>query len=810
MKRLYLLTALFIALSHQLFAQVIPKDIIERVTKSEFIFEGEVIRENGYWNDNENFIYTSLTIDVKKLFKGTLLCGKIEMILDGGKVGDSIALEISHNLVLKKGDKGIFLCRRTAKELPAIDYYPENNPEKLEAIFNEQGFLKYFKDGINPVISDWQFSLDSLAKVYDLMELYTQLNYVDCYPAQSIFDNELVQNEEPPTASNSDYRSSSVNAIDTNLTSTLENPQLTTFGGRKYFEFDISLSDSAAGIYLNQAIVKIKYDTLTFGSRIKFNNKITLSRGTVLLDTTTYRNPSGLDFTNEIITIVIGNTHDSLISFYDLSSTPTPTVHVKIEIMDCNHVSAIEQFQFNTFAFYTLGATTALPIFSYDTLNTPNNLNFSGCGGGIVYINSILPSNVRAGTGDLVTINGGGFGSTRGSGNVFLKNADDGGRTYLQLDSMDYITWNNNEISFIVPSAIGAQKHCPGSGLVKIMNDAGDSISSPMDYINIDYSVKNIYVHDSIFNKFFVNLSPDDTSAINGGFIFRPDTSFTSHPDRLATFKKAVDSWVCLTTVNFNVGDEIDTSTDSIAVLDGISRVKFAYISDSSTIANTQQWVYYRRGNCNSAWTKEIDIIFNKDFLFVADTNINNNIPVGYIDLYQVALHELGHALSLHHVNDQSKVMWYASLPFGIAAADRRVTLYNDQAAIDGGLYVVNESLLFDTVNCAAGTNILTSGNSHCTIDISEIDRKINNLNLYPNPTSSDLNISFQTDKPSALSIQIIDLTGRVIYSSVDKITTLSYNATIPISQSIDSGIYILKLNIGMSEYNGKFIKQKL
>ena len=639
------------------------------------------------------------------------------------------------------------------------------------------------------------------------MELYTQLNYVDCYPAQSIFDYELTQSVEPPTASNSEFRNSSINSIDTNVTSTLENPQITSMGGLKYFEFDIYLSDSTNGIYLNQGILKIKYDTLTFGSRIRFNSNMILSRGTVLLDTSTYLNPHGIDFQDDIVSIIISNTNGPSMSFYDLSPTPTQAIHVKMKILDCSHNSTVDQFQTNIHVLYTLGTTITTPLYTYDALNATNNLNFADCSSGTIYMNSILPSNVRGGTGDLVTINGGGFGATRGNGNVFLQNADDGGRTYLQLDSMDYVSWNNNQISFIVPSVVGAQKNVPGSGFVKLINDAGDSISSLLDYLTIDYSVKNIYIHDSLSNKFFANLTPDKLSAINGGFIFRPDSSFTLHPEKLAAFKKAVDSWVCLTTVNFNVGTESNTA-DTIAVIDSVSRVKFAYISDSSTIAKTQQWIYYRRGSCNSAWTKEIDMIFNKDLLYVADTNINNNIPVGYFDLYQVALHELGHALSLSHVNDQNQVMWYGSVRTGILASDRRVTLYNDQAAIEGGLYVVNESYQFDTINCAAGTNLLTSGMSNCTIGINEVDRKIYDLNLYPNPTSSDLNISFQIDKPSSLRIQILDMTGRVMYNDIDKLTSLSYNKTIPISSKLESGVYIIKLNVGKSENIGKFIKQ--
>jgi len=51
-------------------------------------------------------------------------------------------------------------------------------------------------------------------------------------------------------------------------------------------------------------------------------------------------------------------------------------------------------------------------------------------------------------------------------------------------------------------------------------------------------------------------------------------------------------------------------------------------------------------------------------------------------------------------------------------------------------------------------------------------------------------------------------MTGRVMYNNIDKITSLTYNTTIHVSANLESGVYLIKLNAGMSEYNSKFIKQ--
>ena len=76
-------------------SQEIPVDIVKRVTNSSNIFEGRVIRSDSYWSHDKKYIYTSSTIQIYKIFKGDITCGKIEVITDGGNVNDT-TLEISH------------------------------------------------------------------------------------------------------------------------------------------------------------------------------------------------------------------------------------------------------------------------------------------------------------------------------------------------------------------------------------------------------------------------------------------------------------------------------------------------------------------------------------------------------------------------------------------------------------------------------------------------------------------------------------------------------------------------------------------
>lgn len=837
MKKIYLSLLFTIILSYGVKSQIIPKDIIERVNQAEFIFEGEVIRSDGYWNDEENYIYTSLTIDILKTFKGNLLCGKVELITEGGEVGDSIALRISHNLELSKGEKGIFLCRRTDKEVPLVDFYNENNFEKLETVYNEQGFIKYYNDGINKEVVDIQFSLDSLAQAYDLMELYTQLNYVDCYPNQSVFHSDFKVQERQSSNGTSLLESEEIldnnyflesyfgpqntqhasGAIDTTLTLTLLNPQFSASAGRKYFSFDLGLSDSTNSIYFVQANPKIKFDTLTFGKRLKLTNRVWVTRSTLLQDTITFKEPTVSDNSDDGFTIVItaNNPSQFAVNYPDLGVVPIPAVHVKMEIYDCLQFSTVDLVGINSvFTGYTDHPQTGpFTLVHYDTTNISPPLSFLGCD--VLYIDSISPSIANAGVGDIITIYGDGFGGPpRGNGNVFLRNADYAGNVFLHLDSLDYINWTNTQIKFTLPSIIdslsthnGKRKGTPGTGMIAIKNDGGDSLISPSDTLTITYGILN-FLYQNLKSKHVVNLTPLDSSTMKREFNFRPDKSFSNFPDRLACLEEAIKQWVCLTTVNFKLGNDT-LYLDSIALEDNVNIVSFGYSQDTSVLAYTSTWINYTVSPCDKAYVREVDITVNRNLIpeFFADTNRLNSVPAGKYDLYQILLHELGHAHSLTHVNDTLALMYRSSSNRGIAANLRGIRLINDQSAIAGGTYIMDRSRAIDTVNC--NVHVMDLGTQHCVgvIGISELDFALSNMSVFPNPTDENINVVFDLAHRAKINISIFDLYGRNYFDEIKMIEPGVFKKEL-IMNNFASGIYLLRINAGNSSSVRKIIKQ--
>ena len=94
-KFIFFLNCFLLAIN--LFAQEVPENLARRINRVPYIFEGRVIRSDCYWSQRQDRIYTSSTIEITKIAKGTLSCGTVEIITVGGRVGDR-EIDISHNL----------------------------------------------------------------------------------------------------------------------------------------------------------------------------------------------------------------------------------------------------------------------------------------------------------------------------------------------------------------------------------------------------------------------------------------------------------------------------------------------------------------------------------------------------------------------------------------------------------------------------------------------------------------------------------------------------------------------------------------
>jgi hypothetical protein len=291
-------------------------------------------------------------------------------------------------------------------------------------------------------------------------------------------------------------------------------------------------------------------------------------------------------------------------------------------------------------------------------------------------ISSISPTTITAGTGDILTITGTGFNAARGSGRVLFRNPDNGGAGVINPLASDYISWTDTEIQVRVPSS-GIQGSGAGSGIVRVINSTNpDTAVSPQTLI-IPWSYTNL-------QNAGVPIKPVHFAhnGARGGYTFQLETNFAANTAAKDAFARAMQSWICATQMNWNIGEP--TTIDS-SVADLVNVVRFEIGNELAAgvlglcISN-----YYLCGT--TLVTADIDIIFDNqaagNFTWqYGPANPNSS----QVDFESVSLHELGHAQQLGHVILPGAVMHYAFNKGQLAR-----NLSNDD--INGGNYVTSRS----------------------------------------------------------------------------------------------------------------------
>ncbi|WP_216688118.1 T9SS type A sorting domain-containing protein [Hymenobacter siberiensis] len=271
-------------------------------------------------------------------------------------------------------------------------------------------------------------------------------------------------------------------------------------------------------------------------------------------------------------------------------------------------------------------------------------------------IAGFAPTSLTAGTGAVLTITGDGFGSTRGSGFVEFRNADDGGATRVKARDDDYLSWTNNQIQVRVPSTASggspvSSGHPAGSGPVRVTTSDQLNVESS-SAVTIVYALTNVESTDGKL------LQRPNHIALNatGGITFRFGPNFTATP--AAAWQRALATWRCQTGMNWEVGPA--SATNTIAD-DGQNVVAFDQGAELPARVLGRTTSYYKGCYAPNGevifWVKEIDMQFDDASPFQFGP-----LPaaINQVDFESVAVHELGHAQQLNHLNLPRAIMHYA------------------------------------------------------------------------------------------------------------------------------------------------------
>lgn len=604
-----------------------------------------------------------------------------------------------------------------------------------------------------------------------------------------------------------------------NINFEFDNFILSNSSGSDYVEFDI-MASSNVNTYIQNAPFYIQYDNTAFGTYIVMDGNITVTKGSAF--GSSYENPQTSMFDSLMNMFVVGITDDFNASSWNrplVNSTPIQVLHFKIKILNCDQTVDFNFVEQQVTSFVTLGVPTATEdlitgsFYFYDNV-TYSNLTAAIIPECLIYISQInnSTSTIHVIAGDIndqnsiLNIQGGHFGAVQGTGKMYMKNADDAGATWLELDSYD-MTWSDNLITAKVPSCkINGDKLIVGSGQIKIINSNSDSVISNQNVI-VDYSLINYKT--STTNVFKNRLVLAALDSADNKILFRLNTNVANNAPIKGCVAKAIKDWRCSTTVNWFL-DTLTTNVDT-ATYDEISVIRFSYNLPYDVLARaTPIQIYCDQTNNSVGYVSEIDVEINANRLndFQSDTTFLTSIVSGKYDLYEVILHEFGHGCLLNHTNQTNSIMYPFSNQGPINTNQRKTFIDFDN--IDGGINVViksNNTTNFlctgvQTMSSQSGGNCVgTSGTRYIT------DNSNNSLNIFPNPTNDFLNINYSLTSKGKTQLQIINSIGQVVreYSNQQ----LEGTHTITVDTKIFSkGIYYIRFSDGVNSKQAKVVIQ--
>ena len=115
-----------------------PVSIDEKITNSTNIIEGKVVSKTSFWNAAHTVIFTTNKIKVYKIFKGGMTDTYVEVLTQGGTVGD-ITLEASDLLSLDNDEIGVFFLYPNTLNLRS----PLTNNILMDVYSSGQGCFVY-------------------------------------------------------------------------------------------------------------------------------------------------------------------------------------------------------------------------------------------------------------------------------------------------------------------------------------------------------------------------------------------------------------------------------------------------------------------------------------------------------------------------------------------------------------------------------------------------------------------------------------------------------------------------------------------
>ncbi|PHI19380.1 hypothetical protein CEQ90_12730 [Lewinellaceae bacterium SD302] len=339
----------------------------------------------------------------------------------------------------------------------------------------------------------------------------------------------------------------------------------------------------------------------------------------------------------------------------------------------------------------------------------------------MVVINNFSPTTASAGTGTILTIDGSGFGAAQGT--VFFDNPDDGsGGSFGAALPGDVVSWNDNQIQVAIPGQAGT-----GAIIVQAANGMNGTSASNL---TITFAVTTLGTASGSVNSRMIDDMHDD----DGGYryVYSSSTanagvSFAADADARAAFERALGTWQQDPGAEYAgyAGANCGTTTIQQPLNDGVNVISYdnnAYDFDDELSDATIGVAFSDYSACGSS---EFELV-NVDIFFRRNGDPNNTggsvnwyYGIGSQNFNQssfesTALHELGHAHQLSHVNNPMELMHFSS-----NTGSNVINI--STGASTGAAFVKNLSLAYNPpiINCNPA-NDFPFARQYTTYDVAE------------------------------------------------------------------------------------------
>src|ERR1700757_21247 len=351
--------------------------------------------------------------------------------------------------------------------------------------------------------------------------------------------------------------------------------------------------------------------------------------------------------------------------------------------------------------------------------------------------------------------------------------------------------------------------------------------SSQLTSCTINYQIDNGTVQTQNWNgtlasQQFINITLPAFTSTAGTHTL---TCYTSAPNNLTDQNTANDQSFTVYTVN--------NATATLPVVEGFEGATSAW-AISHTGATGSDWTVTSNAAATGANSIMVDNINN-----TAGNNSILQTSASYdLSTFTTPALQFKAAYQQRSTTSADKLQIFTSTDCGASWVSRRGMLSSALAALSGGpgtnpytptpaqftTYTVNIVAVAHSTNVMfrweffADPNASGVGNNLYLDDINIIDAAaagINNietmvdLNIYPNPSSSNVNIAFNLTENHSIAVSVVDMLGRVVETiPAQQHTSGETVLTIGSKASYQAGVYFVNINIDGQQISKKVIME--